>query len=480
MLKSYLGIILIAVLLLGSSTLSAQDGHYWSQRYGTTSTLLGGVVIGSVKDLGAVFYNPGQLAMSADPSFLLSAKVYQLEKITAKDALGNNRDLKQTNFGGAPDLLAGSFDFKSLPNHRFGYSFLTRRRSEFDVVARAEITTDAVSSAPGDELLTGEIIALTDVKEEWLGLTWSYKPSAKVSFGLTNFVTVRNKAAQFNIRLQALTKTNTVVIFNNNRNYEMNNLGLLWKGGLAFDFSPLTAGLVFTTPRINISGNGSYLFEEFLNGVDRDGDGVLDDVFSSSFQQDIEADFRSPWAIGIGTGLTLGRAIIHLSAEWYDKVDRYTLLSPEPFFRQTDSVVVDIKVIDDLDDVLNYGVGLELRLKDNVSAYASFATDFTAVKSDASSLSNLETTTNNSATKTDFINFAGGSTFTLKGKVELTLGLGYAFGKQTFARPLDLPDEDGEPISDENSSGELRISRWQFIFGFSFPFLSNIQGEEGE
>jgi len=280
MLQSKLRLIIITVLFFGVARLNAQDGHYWSQRYGTTSTLLGGVVIGSVEDLGAVFYNPGQLAMAADPSFLISAKVYQLEKFKVEDALGTNRDLKDTNFRGAPDLLAGSFDFKSLPNHRFGYSFLTRRRSEFDVVTRAEIITDAVSSIPGDELLTGELQVFTDVKEEWLGLTWSYKASPKISFGLSNFLAQRSKADIFNIRLQALTNTNTVVIFNNNRDFEMNNLGLLWKGGLAFNFSPLTAGLVITTPRINISGSGSYLFEDFLNGVDTDGDGVLDDVFS--------------------------------------------------------------------------------------------------------------------------------------------------------------------------------------------------------
>ena len=58
------------------------------------------------------------------------------------------------------------------------------------------------------------------------------------------------------------------------------------------------------------------------------------------------------------------------------------------------------------------------------------------------------------------------------------MGLGYSFGKQSFARPIDLPDEDGEAISDENTSATLKISRWQFIFGFSFPFLSNIQGED--
>jgi len=54
MLQSKLSLIIITVLFFGVARLNAQDGHYWSQQYGTTSTLLGGVVIGSVEDLDQI------------------------------------------------------------------------------------------------------------------------------------------------------------------------------------------------------------------------------------------------------------------------------------------------------------------------------------------------------------------------------------------------------------------------------------------
>ena len=34
---------------------AAQEAHYWSEQFGNRSMLLGGAVIGSVFDLGAVF-----------------------------------------------------------------------------------------------------------------------------------------------------------------------------------------------------------------------------------------------------------------------------------------------------------------------------------------------------------------------------------------------------------------------------------------
>ncbi len=466
---------LVVTICLCTGVTYAQDGHYWSSQYGTTSNLLSGVVIGSVNDLGAVYYNPGHLAMIDNPSFLLSTKVYQLETLTIENALGENRDLKDSNFGGVPELLAVSFDMKSLPKHRIAFSLLTRRQSEFDVLVRAQVPHQEIPTTTAPELITGEVRILTDVKEEWFGVTWSFKASDKVSFGISNFLTQRSKSNLFSVRFQSLTSADFITIFNRNRDFEMDNLGLMWKGGVSLDFSPVTLGLVITTPRINISGNGSYLYEDFFTGVDIDGDGVLDKVFSSNYQEDIDAIFKSPWAVGIGTGVSVGKATIHLSAEWYEKVSLYTLLDPEPFMRQSDDELIDIKVIDDLNDVLNFGIGVDIQLKDNLSVYASFATDFSAVKSDATNFLETEDITNNAATKTDFMHFAGGSSFTLK-KVNFTLGLGYAIGDQTIGRPVNLPGGDNRPIFDDEDSAELKFTRLKFIFGFSIPIQNKSQG----
>src|SRR5882672_5476136 len=83
---------------------NAQDGHYWTQQYGTRSMLLSGSVIGGVDDLGAVYYNPGRLAVISNDAFLLSANVYEYNAIEISNAYGNTRNAKQSSIRGVPTL----------------------------------------------------------------------------------------------------------------------------------------------------------------------------------------------------------------------------------------------------------------------------------------------------------------------------------------------------------------------------------------
>lgn len=448
-----------------------QDGHYWGNQYGTTSNLLSGAVIGSVNDLGAVYYNPGFLSKIKNPSFLLSTKAYQLETLKFEDALGNNRDLRDRNIGSSPELIAFSFEFPSLPKHRFALSIVNRLQREFNILTRTEGIKNSTIPPSGDDIINGEIRITTDVKEDWFGFSWSFKISDKISFGISNFFIYRSKSDLFNVRFQALNSSNSAVIFNRYREFDIKNIGLLWKGGVSYDLDPVSLGLVITTPRINFSGNGSYLYEDFFLGIEGEN-GEINNVYANNYQDGLDADFRSPWAIGLGAGINLKKTIIHFSIEWYSKVREYTLLDPEPFYRQSDNKLLDVKVIDDLDAVINYGVGVEVKLKENVSIYGSFSTDFSAVKTDAISFLESKDITNNSATNTDFFHFSAGSSLNIK-KIELIFGLGFSFGSQVLPRPLNLPNDDNEPIFDSSTTSKLLLSRWQIIFGFSIPFLTN-------
>ena len=118
-------IILVYIIGLYIFNLNAQDGNYWSEQYGTRSMLLSGTVNASVSDLGAVFYNPGRLGQIENPAFVISAKVYEWTTLRIKDAEEGKIDLKQSNFGGAPSLLAGTFSVPFMKKHKFAYSFLT-------------------------------------------------------------------------------------------------------------------------------------------------------------------------------------------------------------------------------------------------------------------------------------------------------------------------------------------------------------------
>ena len=55
---------LLIFFLLVSGSIFAQDTHYWNNQYGTDAQLLGGVVVGDISDLSAVYYNPGAIALT--------------------------------------------------------------------------------------------------------------------------------------------------------------------------------------------------------------------------------------------------------------------------------------------------------------------------------------------------------------------------------------------------------------------------------
>ena len=95
MIRNYI----VIALIFFSINLQAQTAHYWGESYGTRSMLLGGVVVGSVEDLGAVFYNPARLSQFETPAFVITGQVYQLKGLTVKNGLGDNIDLNQSNFG---------------------------------------------------------------------------------------------------------------------------------------------------------------------------------------------------------------------------------------------------------------------------------------------------------------------------------------------------------------------------------------------
>ena len=75
-----------ATVLLAAPAV-AQDSQWWTNQYGNRARLLGGAVIGSSRDLSAVYYNPGGLAVVDEPDALLTGYVFELDNIKYTDVL---------------------------------------------------------------------------------------------------------------------------------------------------------------------------------------------------------------------------------------------------------------------------------------------------------------------------------------------------------------------------------------------------------
>ena len=459
-----------ALAMLATTAIVAQDGHYWTQQYGTRSILMSNSVIGGVDDLGAVYYNPGRLSLIENPAFLLNVNVYELTQLKFDDAVGEGADRSKSSFGSVPTFVAGTFKIKQLEGHHFAYSVIQRQNFNFDFNFRDEVYGDVIENFPGEEYFGANIRLNTKIKEDWYSLSWSYPLKDNLSIGITGSATRYTIDKGSLIELQALTESNEVAQLQLDRNYSFNDYGLLWKLGIAGVTKRVQWGVTITTPSISITGKGKYNYEEFFSGIP--GASVNPDKFATSRQSDIAIEYKRPLAIGGGISIPINKSQLHFGMEWYNSINQYTILEAEPHIAQSSGDTITFNLVDNLKSVTNFGVGAEIYFGERLSGYASVSTDFSAVPEDITGFSEIEPEANNTVFSTNLYHFAGGVVWSLN-RADITLGLARTGGKQDFARPVDFPEEGDDGIFDKDETGSFQWKRLRVIFSFSFPFLKD-------
>jgi hypothetical protein len=461
------------------STLLAQDGHYWTQQYGTKSMLLSGSVIGGVDDLGAVYYNPGRLAIIKNPAFLLSASVYEYNALSADNALGDKQSVSKAEVKGVPTLAAGTFKIKFLPNHHFAYAIMNRQLSDLSFSYRNEVNSDVFDTValPGDEWFNGEIGFKAKANEQWIGITWSHALSKKLSVGVTtNYVSnIQNKGSNIYLRALSTAKVDTpyVATYQYSRNYDYTESGLIWKIGLAGHFGVWDLGLTIKTPLVRFSGSGNYNYEEYYSPMP--GLRRQTEVYTTSSQEGLEAKTKTPWAIGFGATRPIGKNKLHFSAEWYSGIPKYTLMKAEDHTSQSAPTTSNSFILtDEAKSVINAGIGAEIFISEHVSGFASFSTDYSSVNNDITRFVERLPESSNNSWKADFYNLGGGVVLDFKG-IDLTLGVTHTGARQTIPRLISFPEDGGGgTIFDPTQTADLKWDRWRFVFSFSFPFLADM------
>ena len=217
--------------------------------------------------------------------------------------------------------------------------------------------------------------------------------------------------------------------------------------------------MTITTPSLNIAGTGSVGTHFFLNGVDLNDDGENDNQFDSNFQEEIPSTYNSSWAIGAGGGYKIGNFKVHVSAEWYDAVEFFSVLDTEPYISQGSGDTLTNELTQELKSVTNFGIGLDFVSSENLTISGSFVTDFSARIPDTESKLVVSSW--------DFYHISGGATFKI-GKSDLTLGLEYASGTNNITQQIDLTDPNTGDDPDLEKVSEVTSSRIKLLFGFVF------------
>jgi hypothetical protein len=461
-LKVYLFKFAFFITLIYGQILLAQDAHYWTNQYGTRADLLGGLVVGSIKDLSSTYYNPGAIAFSTDQSLVLTTDAVEISTIKLKNVAGRGFDLSSTQSGAAPSIFAVRLTFEKLRKNHLAFFYLTRHDFKFDAVGRRIDTRGPYLFDPFQEYFTGEVNYVQNLFESWGGLTWSRRVGEKAGIGISQIIAYRSQRGRFQTIAQLVSGEGDGSALILADAYKYYNLRTLWKIGFTFDYRPISFGFTFTTPSLNIFGDGSTFINVGGIEIDTSGSGSSYTSLASNYQEKLAAYYRSPLSIAVGAAYRFHHTSLYFTLEWFNSVSRFKVLETENFIAQTSGELWKTDFSHELKSIINFGFGVQHEFHKKLSIYGSVFTDRSA-KIPGSD-------TRFSISNWDIIHITTGSSLTFW-RLDLTLGITIGFGKEYFEQVVDFGKlETVDDFLPVNGDSEVLYRRIKFIIGFSFMY----------
>ena len=444
-------------LFLLTGVASAQDAHYWTQKFGTRALLLSGTVIGSPVDVSTSFYNPAGQAILTQGG-VLTVKAFDFASTSLANGAAPGSDFTQSRSSVLPTFFGGTVPIHFLGSNALGYSIFTRQQAQFDITGRAGSVTDVFPTVPGNEPFAAEGRLHQDLTDTWVGITWSRKLGARWGVGLSQYVSVRSQSVRRDITGQSLASNgasaNTTLI----SSFNYNQWATLTKIGLMAHFDKVDLGLTLTTPMLKFIFSGDALFDSFITGQDFTGDGIPDNQFIASYQSSLSGRYKAPLSIGGGVAFRLKHNTLYASGEWFNSIPSYSVLEVAPTVDQVTGAAAPLQITTSAKSVFNWGVGLEHAFTEKTTAFVSYTIDRSSLPGQQSAI----------AVSTWDINMIqAGVSFTLK-KWEFTLGGGYGWGSApTKSVPnFGNPSVDGGLIKSSPGT-DVGYRDFRIIFGFS-------------
>jgi hypothetical protein len=413
--------ITIALLLFAAGESAAQDAHYWTLHFGPRSSLLGGAVIGSVDDVSGTYYNPGALVLAEDLAFAVSADVFEFSVVALEDGGGEGVDLGTARSGLRPSR--GEQDLQGL------------------------IVLSGADIPPEDNLEHFAALARFEGRfnEFWGGLTYSHRFGQHFGLGVTWYGALRSQRRRSEIVSQGVGSDGSGSAILEIAGGKYSSLRTLFKFGAFAAVGPLTGGLTVTTPSIHITGSGQLGFDKGTFAPDTA-------ALAVNIQTDLPAEFKSPLSVGFGLGWRIGSTHLHASGEWYDAIESYVVMQGEDFVAQEPAEVNSVEAVQALDDVFNWGVGLEHAFSPKLTGYLSYYLDATGLTDEIDAdLSRMPLDVNTVTLGTDF----------LVSSARLTLGIGYGWGRKMDQALTDLLSQE-----DPDFEATFVYRSFRFLFGF--------------
>jgi hypothetical protein len=446
MTRTRAGVLSIVLLGLLPPLAGAQDSQYWNLQYGPVAELLGGVVVGSSRDLSSTFYNPGALALTRDPSLLASVESFEAVRLKATSQ-PPVLDFSDTTVGPSPTLFAFAFPRSWTGSHTLAISGLTRQ--DFDL--RVDNWQVTPSRQGGAESLFDQ-----NLNENWFGLTWAHRAGGRLGLGLTTYVAYRGQRTRKEVSGEtalSASQGGAVLLV---EDFDYSNYRLLWKAGLSTQGETWDAGLTVTTSSVRLFGSGSASYTRSSVGGDLGNGRVV--AVGVQHVADLASHYASPWSVAAGGAWRRGANSFHGTVEWFASVPGFDVLDPTPFASDPGSAGLVKRLHQQAKSIVNFGFGYQRTVSQRFSYYSAFTTDFTFANKDDNATNSLSTW--------DIYHVTAGTSLVV-GSVKLTMGAAYAFGSDARSISTLVVPPGGPPVLTPTPL-DVSFSRIRVIVGFDF------------
>lgn len=422
------------------------QNHYWSQQYGPRSSMLGGTVVGGVRDNSALYYNPGAFGFVESENLSISANVYGFESVDLQNAAGKSLGLQSIRPFTYPQFVSGMIQVKRIPRLKLGYGLLTRYSSSYRMLA----TTDSYIQIPGmgdDQLdyYRGKMEMELNIQSLWGGIGAAYKFNNVFSIGMTMFVNYLHFDDRINIET-SVDSQDSLGIFHaqriNNLHHAIDNFGLNFKLGFALNFSKVKFGMTMTTPSINLFGWGSMNRSEFGSNLTRVL-GESSSIYSAynsiaiqKHQKGLDVTYKQPFSVAAGFEYWFKKTKLSFTGELFFPIANYEVMRGDTTYIQPLQILGDtlpdyMVAENGAAAVFNFGIGLDQYLVEGWDLLLSVRTDF----NNSISRDSTQSVKSLNPTFWHYIHFTAGINFH-RGSSDFSIGVNYGLGISAQSKQL--------------------------------------------
>ena len=467
--------IIFILLFFTSSVTGAQEFNYWSQQVGSQSSLLNGAVTASVRDNSAIYYNPGALGFMTNSSLSVVGDLLYLRTQNIRNGAGTDIRFQNTNVDASPQIFSAIQNIGEYISITYG--ILTRKYHQMQFIARHEGYYDVLQSYPGEEYYRGVFDYYKRMREDWLGFGIGWRIRPDLGFGISTFISVASD--DYNSRLSGnafslnpgLGSYEEVAYNSQQENLQYRNIGGLFVMGVAYEKGSFQAGLNITTPPVTLL---------FLSRGNLDRESRVNipgyterPQYAAMTAERAFTERHSPWIIDIGVSKRFSsKTIVHLKASYFSLVRPYQIIESGP---PEDAVIIYpedpayFMMSMAHEPVLNFAVGLEQIISEEIGIIAGFSTDFNYM--DNSQFDDIFPYYRN-LSYLDMYNLSTGINW-FREKFNIIMGFSFGYG-YNYGHPQQINLKDPKdylglfgPIQNNTENNYLQIN---LVFGFTYFF----------